>query len=373
MNEIQIDLTAKRQEGWVPLLLLFLQKGGIELVSLRTILSEEAMDDIAVIQAVDIHDEAMLAIEEGVTDPDVVNIAMDNASSIMYRMIDRLIAFIQSLAQTILILLNNYIVNNANLVKKYRNLLVEKYETVSEPIVIHTYTFPKLKDSAYPKQFSEVTSKVSDSAEKIQSMAVDLHQSPSDVAYEVDNSLMDCGDAIVGEYIDPYDIKASTEKAIKKNMLGDPIMRKITPDYLDTLFDEMMQYNSWKRDVQSTKKQCERDCAALKKEVMTAYKQKLEDNNLKQFTSPEMYRAQVAEYNRFNSYQIELNRFMNGIIEIYSAAYTMKLQIIQKKIEFNRDLISRLMVATDTFSLLKNGKKTITATSADFREVRLIL
>ena len=69
------------------------------------------------------------ALAEGVTDPSLVDISRKNAMSVIFQFLDQCYTILKKLAEQVLIILNNYILNSANLADKYRNIIKEKYKS----------------------------------------------------------------------------------------------------------------------------------------------------------------------------------------------------------------------------------------------------
>lgn len=317
-------------------------------------LSESSYEKMATL------DTCYESLNEGITDRFVVNITSSYTHSIIFEVLDNVKETLIKLYQRVLSSLNNYILNSANLADKYRNLIIERYGKLQSPIMFQTYQYPKLKDKDYPSLVKSSTT-LEREIEELQNEVIKRQLTPGQTGELVDKMLKSFSKSVLGESVDPYNIKDTATKIVESNVRGREVIRKLEKSELSVFIDELKQYKVMKDDINRTKTNMLKDYEMLKHVYTNSMKNKeAESKGLKDLKDPDVVALEAADYQRFANINLNMTRMFNGFITIYSTAFDTKLSILQDKINANRNIIVELMTQTGIFAALntKNPSKT---------------
>lgn len=311
------------------------------------------------------------AIAEGVIDPSVVDISRKNTMSVIFRFLDQCYTFLKKLAEQVLIVLNNYIINSANLVDKYRNIIKEKYRSLDTPMLIHTYEFPHLFDTNYPNIIDQ--GKLHPKLDELLTNIRENRLSGNEVTYEVDDAIMDISNQILGSMVDPNDITNSTKDIVTRYISGQNRVVRITEKDLDKFINEIKDYKKMKETIQKTRNNVIKDYNTLMKLYGKVDHEQIGSASIQGMKTPQIQQLQVEDYKRFNDINLEMSRLLSGIITIYNTGYNTKLEILKKKIEYDRKVLTALMVNTGTFAAINTKNPTTNGKPYDFTEIKIQL
>lgn len=309
------------------------------------ILVESSYSKIAVLDA------CYQTLSEDLGNQHVVDIALSYSHSMIIEILENAKDALFKFYQRIFSVLNNYVLNSANLIDKYRNHILDRYPKLEKPLYFKTYEYPKLKDKNYP-MIMEIQSSTTIEIQ-LRKLIDRMHgMLPSQVEFEVNRYLRNFAHEALGGTVDPINLKTSVRDVVYANIRGRQIDRKLTQSDLNQFIDEIKQHKSIRDDLNRTKTNLLSDYNNLKKTYNTLSTQKQIDLGLRSLKYPEDTSFQINEYNRFADINMALTRLFNGFITIYSEAFNAKLQIINDKIINNRKVIEELMIQTGLFTSL---------------------
>lgn len=311
------------------------------------------------------------AINEGVTDPSVVDISRKNTMSVIFRFLNQCYTFLKKLAEQVLIVLNNYIINSANLVDKYRSIIKEKYRSLDTPMLIRTYEFPHLYDANYPNIIDQ--GKLRPKLDELLANIKENNLSSNEVKYEVDDAIMDISNQIIGSMVDPNDIKNTTRDIVTRYISGQNRVVRITEKDLDKFINEIKDYKKMKEAIKKTRDNVNKDYSTLMKLYGKVDHEQVGSTNIQGMKTPQIQQLQVEDYKRFNDINLEMSRLLSGIVTIYNTSYNTKLEILKKKIEYDRSVLTALMVNTGTFAAINTKNPTTNGKPYDFTEIKIQL
>lgn len=303
----------------------------------------------------DVIDSCYDAINEGVLDYFVVDIAASNTYSMIMEVLDNAKNVLLKLVQNVLTFLNNYILNSALLADKYRDLIIQRFKTMKEPLIFYTYKYPNPKFKDYPvlvKSSISLEQEISEMEDEI----IQKNYTPDEAGDRVDKMLRSFGQDVLNARVDVSELKDSVVKIVRSKLQGKQIQRDLTKEDLNQFINEIKAYKSVKDDITRTKRNIEKDYNNLKKIYMDLMKKKegeaigLPTTDLKLLKHPEVEAFKVNDYQRFANINLHMTRLFNGFITIYSTAFDTKLNIIQEKIEANRAIIVEMLIRTGVFT-----------------------
>lgn len=313
------------------------------------------------------------AMDEGVNDTFIINTAKSNSSLMVLELLDQAVRVIQNMIQRFIILMNNYILNNVSIIIKYRNVIVEYFKRIHDPIILHTYTYAKLGDMDYPHVIPTTT--VQGKIKSIQAkMMNDPEYTREEASYDMDSIMLDFTDHVIEVplYIRQLDTRVKEE--VRKHCLGQSRLIKLTEKGVNDLLDEMIAYKSWKTDIQKLKKRTLDEYKKLKSMYLDITTQNIQTKTKEMGYEniQDLQKFNALEYNRFSGYYQTMNELLTGLVYVYQTSYTEKLAIMRAKINYNMEVISGIISVAGLFPSLNNkrskGKKAV-----DFETIELKL
>lgn len=309
------------------------------------ILVESSYNKIAVL------DVCYQTLSEDLGNQHVVDMAVSYTHSMLLEILENAKEALFKLYQRILSVLNNYVLNSANLIDKYRNYLIDRFPKLKKPLIFKTYEYPKLKDNDYPMLLEVKSPAIAErEIRKLMDQIFETNMLPSQVEFEVNRFLRNFAHEVLDAPVNPLDLKKSVRDIVYSKVRGREIERKLTQSELNVFIDEIKQHKSIKDDLNRTKTNMLTDYTNLKNMYLSISKQKQADLGLRSLKYPEEASFQINEYNRFADINVAITRLFNGLITIYSEAFNTKLQIINDKIANNRKVIEELMIQTGMFA-----------------------
>ena len=316
-------------------------------------LTPESYDKLEVIEAC--HD----AILEGVFDNRVVKTASTYTYSMIIELLNNVKEKLLKLCSVVLSYLNNYILNSAKLIDKYREVLKDKVSKLKELFSYSYYEYPDAK--GYPDVL-RATDWTESHIRKLQDTIRKNNWTSDEVHNSVDAILREFSSKALGREVDVYDIENSTKKIVLDNVQGKLVVKFLTYDDIDSFIALFKTYRPLMDEIKRTKTAVEKDYNALKVAYEKAIKMPAETkgiSNLEMAYDPEKAAFKAHEAQRFADIKIEMTRMFNGFITIYNKAFETKLDCIKERVDRNKVIIHELLMRTGLVAALntKNPDK----------------
>lgn len=312
----------------------------------QELFTESCYEKLSVIESCD------QAINEGIFDQRVVTTASTYTYSLVMELLDNVKTTLVKLCSYVLSYVNNYILNSAKLVDKYREVLKDRVSKLKEPF---SYTYYEYPDSKHYPVVLAATGSISDTIGKLQSNIIEGKWSGDRVATAVDDLIIDFSRKTIGEDVDPFDLKESTKKIVTNHVKGKVDIRFLTKDDIDAFVALMKTYRPLIDEIKRTKSDVEKDYKLLKEMYMKVTKL---PGNIRDITKlqtafdPELAAFKASEEQRFADINVHMSRLFNGYISIYNTAFDTKLKIIQERVDINRAIIEELLRRTNLLAAL---------------------
>lgn len=306
----------------------------------------ETYHKIAVIE------ECVGAVNEGVVTNDVITMTLSYTHSLALEMLENIKEALLKLCSLVLSALNNYILNNAKYVERYKEILKVRIAKLDKPFLYEYYEYNFEKD--YPhvlKTNTDIEAKIVELQSKIKQES----WSAEKVSAAVDNILEWFSDKTIDATVDPYDVSESAKELVRKHIQGRKVDKGIDERTLDKFIDEITEYKYYADSIKRTKTAILSDYNLLKKSYEKAIAMPSDikyADKLSAAYNPELYAFNVHEKRRFLDINTEMSRLFNGFIKIYEASFDTKLQILHERIELNRAIIAELLTRTQLTPLI---------------------
>ena len=138
-------------------------------------------EDLITLQLID---SCYTALSEGVNDSFVINTTKSSTYKFLDELLDRIFKFLTDLYVQVLNYMNNYFMNSARLLDKYRNLIMTRYAKDKTNLIYKTHTYPGLYDKNYPHIVS--ASDIQESLEAFQTQITDEFVTSDTVAEQTE-------------------------------------------------------------------------------------------------------------------------------------------------------------------------------------------
>ena len=281
----------------------------------------------------------------------IITTATAYTHSMFFEILENVKEALVKLAQRVLSTLNNYFLNSAKLLDKYREIIGERLDKVTDPIKQDTYEYPSAKD--YPKSLKSTIGAEKDILrlyEKIRTYAI----SPAHISGQVNRLLQSFGKEVLERTPDPDDLKKSTAKIVQERIRGQKKTITITRDTFNAYVNEILNYKRDKDDIMRTRKSIIDDYEALKRTYATVTKdpESLMRSHIQNIKDPDREAFLAHEYTRYADIHMEMMRLFNGYIAIYQSAFDTKLQCLSEKIESNKAMITEIITRTGVFAAI---------------------
>lgn len=312
----------------------------------ESLLTESSYEKLAVLESCD------AALNEGIFDNRIVTTAASYTYSMIIELLENAKNTLLKLCSVVLSYLNNYILNSAKLVDKYRELLKDRVSKLSEPFSYSYYEYPDSKH--YPVVIA-VSGSMRDTIAKLQDTIKTKKWTADRVENAVNDLLQDFGRKTVGESVDIWDIKASVTEAVTKHVRGKLDIRILTKDDIDQFANDMKQYRPLVDEIKRTKSDVEKDYKELRVLYEGALKVPTEIKSITKMQTafdPQLSAMKAKETQRFSDINVQMSRLFNGFITIYNTAFNTKLNLIQERIDINRAVINELLRRTGVIAAL---------------------
>nr|DAH19443.1 MAG TPA: hypothetical protein [Caudoviricetes sp.] len=303
-------------------------------------------EDLNTLQLID---SCYTALSEGVNDSFVINTTKSSTYKFLDELLDRIFKFLTDLYVQVLNYMNNYFMNSARLLDKYRNIIMTRYAKDKTNLIYKTHTYPGLYDKNYPNIVS--ASDIQESLEAFQNQITDEFVTSDTVAEKTEMYVSKFAVDTIGARIDPFDLKVQVEKVVRKKCQGMEVVKSLSASDLDTMINEIAKYKPMKDAILATKKSMTSEYKSLKSAMLNEMRQKTAEKiGINNITNPDAADLVNAEYTRFAAINMSLTQMYNAFITIYNIAYTTKLKVLAEKIDENRQVINDLLVKTSVFA-----------------------
>lgn len=321
-------------------------------------ISETYLDEKA-FRSLDILESCYDALHEGV---DVIDIARNNGTSMVISYLDTAQSNLLRMHELLNQYMNNFILNYAKLAEKYRDLILQMYSRITDPISYKTFTYPKLRN-LYPSSINlrrEWLSYVGDA----RLFGTESPEEQKDVKtyfnYKTDTYLIQFTQDFLGTKLSPDSLESSTKLVVSNKIKGPVKPVIITEKNIIPIIDEI---------VQSTK-DMQKEMRTIKSAIVKDYKTLLTlvdqhdvrkvgaSETLKMKINPEKYTLQTADLERFSDINLEINRMLIGFSTVYATAHSTKMKVYKERLDINRDAINRVLQAAGAFAAINNKTAT---------------
>ena len=304
------------------------------------------------VQKLDVLDSCYAALNEGIDDMEVIMMTSSYTQSFILEILDNIKETLLALYNKILTLLNNFILNTANLADKYRNLLIDRFIAMRDSFVFKTYEYPKLKDKNYPAIFKSSVS-IEQDIQTLEDKIIERGLLSSQVEDEVHHLLKQFGRDVLDDEILPYALPESVRDSVDRHVRGKQITRKLTQKDINTFIDEICRHKEFRDDLNRTKANLLDDYTKLKKTYMESLKSREADIlGIRSMKYRDLEQLKRSDRERFANINLSMTQLFNGYITIYREAFNRKLIIMQEKIEDNRRIIVELMTQTNILTTI---------------------
>ena len=319
-------------------------------------LREHADVDIETVKMLNTCHEFLLEAVDSAPDDTtryVVNMTSSTTYSAINTILNNIYTFLSKLYDTLLSEFNNFVLNNAKLVTKYREYIVYRFKKMKEPFIWKTYEYPFTK-SKYP-EIVEAKS-YDNELTVIRDNIISGELDPVTIAVRVDKLLVEFGSKTANIAVNPNNIKDSTRSEMKRVYKGKPITKVITVPDIDKCLDEITSYREEQNRLRKIKRQLEAEYKELKYAHMKALKQdEKEAVTMRYLKDPKGELFRRMDTQKFATINMEMSRLLSGFITIYSEVYSSLMEIHRERIMDHRNMITALMEQTSILTTL-NGK-----------------
>lgn len=318
----------------------------------ESVFSENSYAKLAVLE------ECQTAFNEGIFDSRVVSTATSYTYSMVMELLENVKEKLLKLASTVLSLLNNYILNSAKYIDKYREILKDKVASLEDPFVYSYYKYPDNKD--YPVLIN--ASSIEGDIKKLQDAIQAGKWNSERVETSVNHMLIDFADKTISGSIDPYNIKRSVSEIVTKRVRGDIDVRVLSKEDIDQFITDFKTYKPHMDDIKRTKTAIEKEYKLLRQTYAKAIEVPIEIKgitNMQMIYDPDAAAMKAREQNRFADINVQMTRLFTGFIDIYNTSFNTKLNLIKDRIDINRHVIHELLLRTGLVAALntKNPDK----------------
>lgn len=340
---------------------------------LSKFIPEHLIDD-SIYVPMDILESCYTAIDEGVIDPSIVDIARNNSDSMVISYLDRSLYLLEKYTESLNSYLNNFILNYAKLAEKYKSVIIQMYEKSNTPITYHTYQYPKQRDK-FPRELNIKLDWYRLVSEARGYADVDISQLSKDeyLNVQVDKALQEFTQSYLGKKLNVKSLENETRKHTQDTLRGVSKTIGLTPKNINDIINNIVDdAKSAIKELKTTKAQYQKDYKSLQSvfDVRKPNKKISFTHAISMMKKPEMYAFEREELRRFSTVNLEINRMLTGLVTVYSTAFSTKLTIIKEKIDVDRELLVKLLEVAGTFAAINN--KTATKQSQPLKKVEEI-
>ena len=329
-------------------------------MKLYNYITEDAITD-KVFEHLDIVESCYAAIDEGVNSSDILDIAVSNSTSMIISYLDACFKILDATYERLISYINNFILNYAKLVEKYKNVIIKMYSSnsITEEIIYKTYTYPNQR-TPYPA-LVEIDSKWYTFVKESKDINIDSEEalSKSELKIKIDDMLKDYADQTLSfEKLHTDDIEKDVRKTVKETLRGSPRTILITEKNISNIIDNIVKDSKkMLEDVKKTKTLFQKDYKTLQKLFAPYPTQKINPVKfIHTIRHPDLHTMEIEDARRFSDINFEMNRFFMGIITMYKISYATKFDVIKEHIDSDREFIVVLLQTAGAFAAINNKK-----------------
>lgn len=288
-----------------------------------------------------------LALLEGIDDQRVVSTANAYTHSLVIEFLDSVKQKLFKLCSTVLSLLNSYILNSARYLDKYREFLKAQIPKLKEPFSYSYYEYPLEKD--YPVIIPGNGGIIENEIKRMQERIRNDEWTSTQVANAVDNMIRKFSHDAIGSEVDVYDLKQSVTEIVTNRCRGNAIVNFLTEKDIDKFVKDLQSYRPMADEIKKTRTNIDKDYQLLKKTYERAIKVPLDVKSITRLDmvrDPELASFKANEQVRFADINVQMTRLFTSFIKIYDISFDTKLQILQERIEINKNIIKELLLNT---------------------------
>lgn len=301
------------------------------------------------------------SICEGAFDTRTVSISERYSRSIIFEVLDNIKEALLQFVQKLLYTLTQTFVNYNKVFLRYREAVLDRFYSLTEPLIYETYEYPK-SGYKYPNMI-HTNGDIEKAVVKLQDDIISGKLTAEKVAYRVDTMINSFGKEVTDFPIDPLEIGESVKRNITNQYRGKMITTQLDKDSLAKFMEDLNRYKADKDDLMYLKKTIIEEYTLLKDtyKKVTSDPIKMTNNYLRNMTDPEKEALEAHEYQRFANISMEMSRLFNGYITVYQTAFNTKLNLFNERIDHERAMIVEVLSRTGVFTTL-NTKRTTTTT-----------
>ena len=298
------------------------------------------------------------AIDEGVIDPSIVDIARNNSTSMVLSYLDRSLYLLDKYYESFTAYLNNFILNYAKLAEKYKSVIIDMYSKINEPIIYNTYSYPKQKDK-YPRNLN-INTKWYQFMSDAKTFATDDETEKQEVDIyfnvKVDNALQEFTQSYLGKKLDVHKLEEETRSYTNTTLKGPTRTIGLTINNISDIINNIVENaKNTLKELKSVKAAYTKDHKTLQKFVTIHENKPIPfTKTLAMITKPQQYAFEKEELNRFSTINMEVNRLTTGFVTVYSTAFSTKLTIMKERIDIDRAILVSLLQTAGTLAAINN-------------------
>lgn len=323
---------------------------------------------------IDILQSCYDAIDEGVIDPSIVDIARNNSTSMIASYLDRSFYLLDKFYESFIVYLNNFILNYAKLAEKYKSTIIDMYSKISEPVVYNTYTYPKQRDK-YPRPLN-INAKWYQLVADAKLFDTDDTQEKQDVNLyfnvKVNNALQEFTQSYLGKKLNVNKLEQETKTYTNITLKGPQKTIGLTEANVSDIINNIVSNaKDTQKELKSVKAAYTKDYKTLQEVLGLTDNKKIPFGKaLDMITKPQQYAFEKEELKRFSNINMEINRLLTGLVTVYSTVFSTKLTVMRERIDMDRVVLVALLQAAGSFAAINN--KTATKQSQPLKRVEPI-
>lgn len=296
------------------------------------------------------------ALDEGIFDSRVIDTALTYTYSSILEILENVKEYLLQLCSTVLSALNNYILNTAKYVERYREILKERVRVLKEPFI---YDYYEYKFTDYPNIVKASAGDITRRIESLQSDITTKSYTEAQIEDSVDNTLRWFTKLVLGVSADPDNLKNSVTEIVSIEIRGQKQYKGIDESTIDKFVTNIASYRDRSAIIKKTKTMIVKEYEALKSAYRNAIKTPDEVKKIDRYkaaSDPGWYAFMISEQSRFKQINIQMNRLFNGFITVYESALNTKLNILKEQVDRDREILTELLTRTQLIPLINTKR-----------------
>lgn len=310
----------------------------------------------SVYNQLDVIDCCYEALDEGIFDSRIIDTALTYTYSSILEILENAKEYLLQLCSTVLSALNNYILNTAKYVERYREILKERVRALKEPFI---YDYYEYKFTDYPNIVKASAGDITRRIESLQSDITTKSYTEAQIEDSVDNTLRWFTKLVLGVSADPDNLKNSVTEIVSIEIRGQKQYKGIDESTIDKFVTNIASYKDRSAIIKKTKTMIVKEYEALKSAYRNAIKTPDEVKKIDRYkaaSDPGWYAFMISEQSRFKQINIQMNRLFNGFITVYESALNTKLNILKEQVDRDREILTELLTRTQLIPLINTKR-----------------